>query len=1146
MKKKAFALLLLGVSTVGIYADPIDLNKAKEVASVYMVGQQEPTAVNTTTAKRITNDGQQPLYIFNRGEGQGFVIISGDDCLPMVLGYTEQGDYDPQNLPPALLDWISGYSNLISEAQAQGAKTRIVKRATTTKRNVNPLVTAHWNQGAPYNNLCPFRKDGGGRALTGCVATAAAQVAYYWRKEATNRSQYDTPTYGYGDAPVTESIPKGTPLQWELMRDSYGSDSPEDMQTAVATLMSVIGTSTWLTYGSSTSGQIRDLVNTFNGQLHLNSKCTYKNHSQSAWEDLVYSDLEKGWPIVYSGVSPTQGGHAVVLDGYRASDNLFHFNFGWGGGGDGWFTIDDQTGMNGFNGQQGMTHTIHPRQNKFLTGDIEVGDIYARMKNTIRVKITNEGTTDYSGTYLAIERKEQEPASINDASLKDLTTVIPSGETGIVEFSYRATTANTVYLYLMDNTGRILAKTTTEAYAQKPLVTLDNLELDAASETGETQINLEGENESIIYNKVYSDAVKVTATLSNEQEATNCSPTFECTLYQYDNTSSGFKQETTLTAKSDAFVNGTTQPFTFEFENVDKEGLYAVQLHRTYSAGNVDFQLNTAGQDTIVYFRLEGCDLTMTSLENGCATFKGHWNKNQFNTLVAGQNIVCFDMQNVTGMDETPETENPNALFYVNEDSRMKGQNIIRNGVCEDLQLTAGYDFQPLKDFTAQKAVFNPMTSDSKWKYIAVPFDCNVPDGSRARRFIKLTNLLISTSDEVNTTLKRGIPYMYKTAIPGEDRIEAENAFISTAVPAEASDTLCMTFVNMTGAENHRMLNTSETPSFVSANEKNIPAFSGYLNYDKDISTSIYSYQSKDNASDELVIAINEALSYAENTQEQLTEKDYETLLAQINSATSCYTRHADIQEIENMTASLTEAIKECRMNQTITDEPLDITESYLTNASFERGRTTGWSVKRVSGQNSKCVDVTALEEYMVDSDGTYVYYSYSTSGAGSATISQKAEALRNGYYRVSAYLATDNGQTVTLYANEKTADMTDDGFGKRYLRKTVIDSVLVENGTLEIGVKGNDGWYRADNFRIFYLGDQTTTGITSVSPAEESVQAWGGQGCIYLQTTDEVAVNIYTLDGRTIRKTTVSGTQQINGLPKGLYFVNRTKVIVK
>lgn len=97
------------------------------------------------------------------------------------------------------------------------------------------------------------------------------------------------------------------------------------MNTAVATLMAITGTSTWLTYGSSTSGQIRDLVNTFSGQFLMDSRCTYKSGiSQSEWEDMVYDDLAKRLAHRVQQLSPTSGGHAVVVDGYRASDNLFH------------------------------------------------------------------------------------------------------------------------------------------------------------------------------------------------------------------------------------------------------------------------------------------------------------------------------------------------------------------------------------------------------------------------------------------------------------------------------------------------------------------------------------------------------------------------------------------------------------------------------------------------------------------------------------------------------------------------------------------------------------------------------------------------------------------------------------------------------
>ena len=107
-----------------------------------------PELIETSIAKRKGTDGHAPLYIFNRGNDQGFVIISGDDCMPYVLGYTEKGDFDPQTLLPAMLDWLEGYSRMIEAAQAQGLGPRVQTRAND-KENIAPLVSAHWSQGAP-------------------------------------------------------------------------------------------------------------------------------------------------------------------------------------------------------------------------------------------------------------------------------------------------------------------------------------------------------------------------------------------------------------------------------------------------------------------------------------------------------------------------------------------------------------------------------------------------------------------------------------------------------------------------------------------------------------------------------------------------------------------------------------------------------------------------------------------------------------------------------------------------------------------------------------------------------------------------------------------------------------------------------------
>ena len=299
-------------------AGPIDLEKAKSLAASFMPVSTDPVLVKTAVrneAKSRTLDEKTksaaPYYIFSRGENQGFVIVSGDDCLPEILGYTESGNFDEELLPPHLLGWLDHYANLIEEAQANGVNTPNEARTRSSiepnvrtadaRVNIDPLVTAHWHQSGPYNNRCPYLTGTTNRAVTGCVATAAAQVIYYWRKDNPATLLATTPTYGYGDAPVTVSYPKGTPMKWELMLDNYNGSRPAEYDDAVATFNAAVGAGTWLTYGSSTSGQISDLVNTFNSYFRMSSTCLYKDgQSQTAWENLIYTELIAGRPIVYN------------------------------------------------------------------------------------------------------------------------------------------------------------------------------------------------------------------------------------------------------------------------------------------------------------------------------------------------------------------------------------------------------------------------------------------------------------------------------------------------------------------------------------------------------------------------------------------------------------------------------------------------------------------------------------------------------------------------------------------------------------------------------------------------------------------------------------------------------------------------------
>ena len=1149
MKKELLTIAAFVALFQSAWADPVDLSRAKEIAAAYMSDGETPELVETTVSKRSVANDNAPLYIFNRGNNQGFVIISGDDCLPLVLGYTEEGEFDADELPPALLSWIEGYSELITEAQEQGATTRVSKRATSTKETISPLCSSSWHQSSPYNAMCPYLSDGSGQAITGCVATAASQVLYYWRYDLPERTSYTTPTYSYGDAPVTESVEEGTPFQWELMQDSHSSSTPDDMNTAVARLNFVVGSCTWLTYGSSTSGQISNLVYTFSAQFSLSSLCEYKtSYTQTQWENLIYADLEKGWPIVYSGVSSSSGGHAVVIDGYRASDDLFHFNFGWGGSGNGYYTVDDETGMNGFNESQGMTYNIHPKTSP-LTAEIKTTELYSRMENTIEIEVTNSGTPDYSGIYLFASRNEGAPDDIDDANVEDTETSIATDETAVISLSYTPSSTRTLYIYVTDYNADVIAQTTITPIAQAPALSLNDFKVCATSESEQQTIPLNGTETEISYYNVYSNDVSAVASISNSDNSTPGNPTLTCILYKYDEEGDSLTEVSSEKNNDYSFGLGETIDVTFDFGTLDADELYALNLSSSYKCASDTFYMDTEAADTIVYFKLNAADLVMTATDDNGAVVTGHWNSAIFKELADSIGALYYDMTSVEGIDVLPELDNPNTLFYLS-DTDVEGTNIIVNGTCNELNLTYGYDFYPADDFTAASVTFDPQSTSSDWRCIVLPFDCDVPNGSRARRIVTITNKLISESDEVNTTLSRCTPYLYKTAWPGDDLITAENVTISINDTADCAEQLVGTFVNLTATSGQRILSSG---SFSESVGSTIDAFSGYLAYTTDVSVSIYSYSNKDDVSDELGELLDEAAQMADDYADRLSEEDLETFLEQIEAAAECYTQHADEDEIESMSETLEEAMVNCTRNLIVTDEPNDVTDVYLTNASFEKGRSSGWTITKVSGQSSKVVDVASeLEDYMVNSDGTYVFYSYSSSDAGSVTISQEATGMKEGYYQVEAWLASDDGVSVTLFAGNSTATMTGDDLGERYLRETTIDSIYVEeDGTLEIGIQGNDDWYKADNFKLYYLGNSdNVTAIEDVKTGTiaDNLSVAGGIGCIYIEAPQDTvtSVNIYSVDGRLMRQTNVIGSEHISGLAKGLYIVNHLKVIVR
>ena len=461
-------------------ANPITKSEARLVA-------QEFVGIDDTTSDDIP---VAPYYIFSRGMGKGFVIVSGDDSTPPILGYTVQGDFVLEELPDQfksmLENWSVGIGKIQAAPKREGPKRSISERLETARRGVESfkekwedipvLCQTHWHQNSPYNDLCPVNEQGK-RAVTGSVATAASQIIYYFRNDNPAELMHDTPTYSFG-YPVTESLPKGTPIEYNLMKLSGSGTSMQNH--AVAVLMYAIGTSSYLTYGESTGGQPDDCGKAMASQFLLDNDYRAKwNYSQQAWENMIYKSLKSGSPMLYAATAKDKTrAHVVVLDGYQSKTGLYHFNFGWGGSGDGWYTVDDENGMNGFPFDQRGCMNFRPHKPN-LNATIIVPEMQVHVMNEIRVIVKNKGTLPYSGIKFWINSDSILP---KDITKEDTSIIIPVDSTREFLFTYRPSVEKRKYLFVTDSNNNILDSCVIFKDSFSEEIETDTLNIDVTSQ----------------------------------------------------------------------------------------------------------------------------------------------------------------------------------------------------------------------------------------------------------------------------------------------------------------------------------------------------------------------------------------------------------------------------------------------------------------------------------------------------------------------------------------------------------------------------------------------------------------------------------------------------------------------------------------
>jgi hypothetical protein len=323
--------------------------------------------LNSTSTRSATNGNA--FYIYNNAHS-AYVIVSGDDRMKPVLGYSDNGSFITENLPVNILSWLE-YYNAVYENIKNGKKVFAEPKLLIRKSfpaSISPLLgEINWNQDTPYNNACPMIQ--GQRSVTGCVATAMAMILKYYEYPAKGTGHYFYTSNG-----VQYSFDYGnTTFDWNNMLPQYSGTYTAEQADAVAQLMLACGVAVDMQYSPYSSGAYsyqvgQALIDYFeyDGNLGL----VYRQYFTSAeWMNLIKSEINEKRPIYYFG-SSDDGGHAFVFDGYDTQD-MVHVNWGWSGMNNGYFEVaslnPDSPGIGGgsnlgggFTRGQGMYLGIQP------------------------------------------------------------------------------------------------------------------------------------------------------------------------------------------------------------------------------------------------------------------------------------------------------------------------------------------------------------------------------------------------------------------------------------------------------------------------------------------------------------------------------------------------------------------------------------------------------------------------------------------------------------------------------------------------------------------------------------------------------------------------------------------------------------------
>ena len=461
MKRLSLISVLLVVCAM-MWAGPVTKESAQKIAEEFLTRKASSHSMRRAARmqaaeplQRNAQPSEASMYLFNAADGNGFVIVSGDDRTEPILGYSDTGSIDTENMPQNMRSWLQHYADQIAFLQSHNIST--AKRSMTNLGASIPVqLDCKWDQNPIYNAHCPmvqiyddpactllheFHDNEGNtstapiQSITGCAATALAQVLYMWKEQGTVATTADIPAHTdvirqdkMRDGNVIwikfsdYAIPAGTSIDWDNMLpyyffyvndgDGYRRDlvdSTPEQQEAVANLMHICGAAMGMGYGvdfgsGSSASSIAGTLAAHSLGFANATACFQDFYSYQEWAQLLYEELSVAKAVYFGGVKSAGGGHAFVIDGYDSED-FFHINWGWSGMSDGYFRLNaldpDAQGAGGvfsdggYSSGQVFARGIYPNA-PAEAPDVRVMDFYTKSM----MPIYYEGEYYLMNTYL--------------------------------------------------------------------------------------------------------------------------------------------------------------------------------------------------------------------------------------------------------------------------------------------------------------------------------------------------------------------------------------------------------------------------------------------------------------------------------------------------------------------------------------------------------------------------------------------------------------------------------------------------------------------------------------------------------------------------------------------------------------------------